>query len=122
VRLAQSLQFVLVALAVATTAGNQPLEVLESAYSARELELDPDPTREEWTDAPRVYARTDKAGVPIAGPPTEIRSRWTREDLYLLRIGLFRIGGANPRQHYSWRPTGGITFHAPEAFGTLRLR
>ena len=39
-----------------------------------------------------------------------------------LRIGLFRIGGTDPKQHYTWRPTGGITFHAPEAFGTLRLR
>jgi hypothetical protein len=39
-----------------------------------------------------------------------------------LRVGLFRIAGAQPRQHDTWRPTGGVTFHAPEAFGTLRLR
>jgi hypothetical protein len=39
-----------------------------------------------------------------------------------LRIGLYRIGGVSAKQHYTWRPTGGATFHAPQAFGTLRLR
>jgi hypothetical protein len=207
--------------------------VLESAYSPKELDLDPDPEREEWRNAPRVVAGRDKAGQAIPGPPTEIRSRWTTENLYLLytcpydelnlkpdptsssetprlwnwdvaeafigsdyehigrykefqvspqsewvdldidrgnpkgqagmkwnsgyavkgridgaariwygimripfraidsrppragrelRIGLFRIAGVNPKTHYSWRPTGGTTFHVPEAFGTLRLK
>ena len=206
--------------------------VIESAHSARELPLVADPNAPEWADAPRVFARVDKAGVPVAGPPTEIRSRWTAEHLYLLyicpyaelnvkpdpvtveetprlwnwdvaeafigwdeahigrykefqvspqgewvdldidrgdpkrqqgmrwnsgyavaaridrdakvwyglmripfraidprtpenghtlRIGLFRISGANARQHHTWRPTGAATFHVPEAFGTLRL-
>lgn len=206
--------------------------VIESAHSTRELAMVADPNAAEWTDAPRVFARVDKAGVPVAGPPTEIRSRWTAEHLYLLylcpytelnlkpdpvtgeetprlwnwdvaeafigwdeahigrykefqvspqgewvdldidrgdpkrqqgmgwnsgyavaaridrdakvwyglmripfraidprtpenghtlRIGLFRISGANPRVHYTWRPTGAATFHVPEAFGTLRL-
>jgi hypothetical protein len=58
--------------------------VLESAYSARELELDADPQREEWRSAPRVVAGTDKAGQPVPGAPMEIRSRWTNENLYLL--------------------------------------
>jgi hypothetical protein len=207
--------------------------VLESAYSPQEIDLDPDPRREEWRNAPRVMASRDKAGQLIPGPPTEIRSRWTNENLYLLyicpfdelnlkpdptpaaetprlwnwdvaeafigsdaerisrykefqvspqsewvdldidrenpqgqagmkwnsgyavrgridagarvwygmmripfraietrppqpgrelRVGLFRIAGVNPKTHYSWRPTGGATFHVPEAFGTLRLR
>lgn len=208
-------------------------DVFESAYSPRELDLDPDPKREEWRNAPRVVANRDKAGEPVPGPPTEIRSRWTKENLYLLyvcpydelnlkpdptssaetprlwnwdvaeafigsdyerigrykefqvspqsewvdldidrddpkgqagmkwnsgyavkgridtgariwyglmripfsaidtrapqigrelRIGLFRLAGANPKKNYSWQPTGGVTFHVPQAFGTLRLR
>jgi hypothetical protein len=212
---------------------SDPAAVLESAYSARDIPLDPNPTREEWADAPRVFARVDRAGQPVPGPATEIRSRWTREHLYLLyicpytelnlkpdpqttvetsrlwdwdvaeafigsdfehigrykelqvspqgewvdleidrenskeqrgarwnsgyqvkgrideqahvwyglmripfaaidtrppekgrelRIGLFRMSGANPRQHYTWRATDGATFHVPKAFGTLRLR
>ena len=31
-----------------------------------------------------MVADRDKAGQPIPGPPTEIRSRWTKENLYLL--------------------------------------
>ena len=210
-----------------------PETVAESAHSARELPMVADPSAPEWTDAPRVFARVDMAGLPVSGTPTEIRSRWTAEHLYLLytcpytelnlkpdpvtgeetprlwnwdvaeafigsdegpitrykefqvspqaewvdldidradpkgqpgmrwnsgyavaaridrdakvwygmmripfraidaraaekgrtlRIGLFRIAGTKPRQHYTWRPTGGVTFHVPEAFGTLRLR
>jgi hypothetical protein len=60
--------------------------VLESAYSPRELDLEPDPQREEWRNAPRVVVDRDKAGQPIPGPPTGIRSRWTNEHLYLLYI------------------------------------
>ncbi|MFN2444372.1 MAG: carbohydrate-binding family 9-like protein [Vicinamibacterales bacterium] len=40
-----------------------------------------------------------------------------------LRIGLYRIAGVEPaRRYFAWRPTGQITFHVPQAFGTLRLR
>ena len=214
-------------------AASRAENVVESAHSTRELPMAADPGSRDWADAPGVFARVDKAGLPVAGPPTEIRSRWTAEHLYLLytcpytelnlkpepvtaeetprlwnwdvaeafigseegpigrykefqvspqaewvdldidrsdpkgqqgmrwnsgyavaaridrdakvwyglmripfraidtrpaekgrtlRIGLFRIAGTNPRQHYTWRPTGGATFHVPEAFGTLRLR
>ena len=77
---------VLVCLVLSAAALSDPAAVLESAFSARDIPLDPDPTREEWADAPRVVARVDRAGQPIPGPPTEIRSRWTREHLYLLYI------------------------------------
>jgi hypothetical protein len=60
--------------------------VIESAHSAHEPPMAADPNAAEWADAPRVFARVDKAGVPVAGPPTEIRSRWTTEHLYLLYI------------------------------------
>ena len=224
---------VLVYLVLSAAAVSDPAAVLESAFSARDIPLDPNPTREVWADAPRVFARVDRAGQPIPGPATEIRSRWTREHLYLLyicpytelnlkpdpqptvetsrlwnwdvaeafigsdfehigrykelqvspqsewvdleidrenpkeqqgarwnsgyqvkgrideqahvwygmmripfaaidtrrpekgrelRIGLFRMSGANPRQHHTWRATNGTTFHVPKAFGTLRLR
>ena len=207
--------------------------VLESAYSPRDFDLNPDPNSQEWAKAPRVVAGRDYFGQPIAGPPTEIRSRWTKQNLYLLyicaydelnlkpdpnpavetprlwnwdvaeafigsdfthigrykefqvspqgewvdldinrddaksaegmqwnsgyavkaridaqakvwygmmripfraidtrppekgrelRIGLYRIAGVDPKKHYAWRPTGGTSFHVPQAFGTLRLR
>lgn len=39
-----------------------------------------------------------------------------------LRIGLYRISGAEPKRTYiAWRPTGASTFHVPDAFGSLVL-
>ncbi len=207
--------------------------VLESAYANAEFELSANPDSPEWTTAPRVIAERDYLHRPIPGPPTEIRSRWTKQHLYLLyicpytelnlkpdpvlteetprlwnwdvaeafigsdferitrykefqvsprgewvdldidrenpktqpgrtwdsgftvkgridpqkriwygemripftaidsrppqqgrelRIGLYRIAGADPRTYYAWQPTGQTTFHVPQAFGTLRLR
>src|SRR5262249_53469887 len=43
--------------------------VLESTYSAQEMDLVADPARPEWRDAPRVLADHDKAGQPIPGRP-----------------------------------------------------
>ena len=60
--------------------------VLESAYSPRDFDLNPDPAQDEWAAAPRVVAGRDYLGRAIPGPPTEIRSRWTAAHLYLLYI------------------------------------
>ena len=39
-----------------------------------------------------------------------------------LRAGLYRIAGVGEtKKYYAWRPTGQTTFHAPQAFGTIRL-
>lgn len=40
-----------------------------------------------------------------------------------LRLGLFRLGGSDPKARLAWvwRPSGQSTFHVPQAFGTLRL-
>ena len=210
-----------------------PSAVLESAFSAQEFELSADPASPQWAKAPRVTADRNYLSEPIAGPPTEIRSRWTKQNLYLLyicpfdelnlkpdpnpaeetprlwnwdvgeafigsdfehigryrelqvspqsewvdlaidrddpkgqegmkwnsgytvkgridrqakiwygemripfraidtrppekgrelRIGLYRIAGANPKKYYAWRPTGQTSFHVPQAFGILRLQ
>ena len=63
-----------------------PSAVLESAFSAQEFELSADPASPQWAKAPRVTADRNYLGEPIAGPPTEIRSRWTKQNLYLLYI------------------------------------
>jgi homoserine O-acetyltransferase len=209
-------------------------EPLESASISRDFELNSDPDSAEWRGAPRVSMSRSSLGQPIAGRPTEIRSRWTKDNLYLfyvcpfdeltlkpnpnpnaetnllwnwdvaeafigadyehighyaefevspqgewvdldinrddrkaergikwnsgfgvtaridreakvwyaamripwksidsrapepgreLRLGLYRCAGREPeRTLYAWRPTGLRTFHAPKAFGTLRLR
>jgi hypothetical protein len=68
------------------SAQDQGSAILESAYLQRDVELNPDPDSQEWSGAPRVVADRDYLGQPIAGPPTEIRSRWTKENLYPLYI------------------------------------
>ncbi len=64
----------------------QESAVLTSAFSPTDLELNTDPSSAVWAKAPRVVADHNYLGEPIAGPPTEIRSRWTKGHLYLLYI------------------------------------
>jgi hypothetical protein len=59
---------------------------LSSTFSAGDLRLDTNPNSEIWANAPRVTVDRDYFGDPIPGPPTEFRSRWTKEHLYLLSI------------------------------------
>jgi hypothetical protein len=70
--------------------------VLESGYLARDFTLQTDPESEEWRTAPRVVASRDKTGIAIAGRPTEIRSRWTGEHLYLLYICPYDVLNLKP--------------------------
>jgi hypothetical protein len=60
--------------------------VLESAFSKKDFDLTADPNRPEWAKAPRVTAGLDYLSKPIAGRPMEVRSRWTKQNLYLLYI------------------------------------
>jgi hypothetical protein len=63
-----------------------PSSVLQSTYSAHDFSLNPDPNSQEWRHAPKVFAHVGYKGEEWPGPPTEIRSRWTTKNLYLLYI------------------------------------
>ncbi|HVW87082.1 MAG TPA: carbohydrate-binding family 9-like protein [Bryobacteraceae bacterium] len=52
----------------------------------KDWEPNADPQSPEWDGVPGVEATKDLFGMPISLPPTEIRSRWTRKNLYLLFI------------------------------------
>ena len=58
----------------------------ERVFRQRISSRTPIPRAPIWAKAPRVTADRNYLGEPIAGPPTEIRSRWTKEHLYLLYI------------------------------------
>jgi len=75
----------LILLTVLLLAADAPA-VLESAYAARDFELSADASAPQWKDAPRVVLDRDYLGQPIAGRPTEVRSRWTNDHLYLLYV------------------------------------
>jgi hypothetical protein len=67
-------------------AAADPASVLESTYSRRDFDLSADPNSELWSTAPHVTADRNYLGQPIPGAPTEIRSRWSSQYLYLLFI------------------------------------
>src|SRR5262245_47613579 len=73
---------VLVGLALAAQGDSSA--VFESVYSPHELDLSPDPASADWASAPRVVIDRDYFGQPVGAPPTEVRSRWTAQNLYLL--------------------------------------
>lgn len=58
--------------------------VFRSAYAAEEVVLDTDPASAFWQGAPAVYAEVDSWGHMMPAYRTEIRSRWTKKNLYLL--------------------------------------
>jgi hypothetical protein len=59
---------------------------LESRFSAREFPLTADPNAPAWKGIPPVIAANDRYGKPINGHRTEIRSRWTKDHIYLLFV------------------------------------
>jgi len=74
-----------VALAFRPLAGAaDPAAVLESTYTPRDVDLTADPKTEFWSAAPHVAADRNYLAQPIPGAPTEIRSRWSDQHLYLM--------------------------------------
>jgi Carbohydrate family 9 binding domain-like len=59
---------------------------IESRYSRREFRLTADPASSHWRKVKPVIAGNDRYGKPVAGHRTEIRSRWTKDSLYLLYV------------------------------------
>jgi hypothetical protein len=60
--------------------------VFKSVYSAHDVPLTTDPRAAFWRAAVPVYAEGDTQGRPVPGYRTEVRSRWTTKNLYLLYV------------------------------------
>ena len=60
--------------------------VIESAYCATRLRVEPRSQKPRVAQGAARHRVADYLGQPIAGPPTEIRSRWTKDNLYLFYI------------------------------------
>lgn len=94
-----------------------------------DLDIDRDdpetPVRPDWNSGIVVKARIDERARTWYGemriPFRDLDIQAPRPGLEL-RLGLYRIAGADPRAYYAWQPTGQTTFHVPAAFGRLRLR
>ena len=59
---------------------------MESKRSRLDTKGDTDPDSVFWREAPAVFADRDTSGHPLPTHRTEIRSRWTNENLYFLFI------------------------------------
>jgi hypothetical protein len=55
-----------------------------SLHSSDEVASDTDPDSEFWKIAPSIWMRTNNYGQPIPGHQTEVRLRWTDQNLYFL--------------------------------------
>jgi len=60
--------------------------VIESVRSDNDVSLTVDPSSSFWHQAHSVILDKDKSGTPTAKFRTEVRTRWTKENLYFLFI------------------------------------
>lgn len=58
----------------------------ESKYAAHDVSAATDPHSSFWKDAPAVFVANDTYGKPVPNHKMEVRSRWTKNNLYLLFI------------------------------------
>jgi hypothetical protein len=75
--------------------------VIVSVRSDKDLPLTADPQAAAWKNVAGVFAENDSFGRPVPGLRTEIRSRWTDDNLYLLFICPFHELYLNPNPSQS---------------------
>jgi hypothetical protein len=73
----------LILLATETAIGSSRVKSSRSAYDASP---DTNPNSDFWRDTPAAFAETDIFGNSFPEYRTELRSRWTKENLYFLLI------------------------------------
>ena len=61
-------------------------EVFESKYASEDAALSTDPSSAFWKNAGVTYAEKGKNGENVGRYRTEIRSRWTKDNLYFLFV------------------------------------
>src|SRR5580700_3262837 len=64
---------------------------IASSYAASDFPLSANPQARQWKDAPPVIAENGPRGEPVPGHQTEIRSRWTRDNIYFLFICPYQV-------------------------------
>lgn len=67
-------------------APTSPPATFQSVFAANDVPLETDPHSPFWQQAIPVFAEVDDYGHVVPGHRTEVRSRWTHSNLYLLFI------------------------------------
>jgi len=90
---------VLALFAAAAFAAND--KSIESMKAAEDVALTTNPISSFWQGVPAVYGKRDRYGKPLPRYRTQIRSRWTRENLYFLFICPYDTLYLKPDPHTS---------------------
>jgi len=60
--------------------------LMESVKAENDVPVNTDPTSSFWRAARPIYADVDANGHPVSAYRTEVRSRWTKDNIYFLFI------------------------------------
>ena len=80
------MKILLIVITLCAGALAQSQAVIQSSKAGHDLDPDTNPASGFWKSAPAVFATNDNFGKPWTGLKTEIRSRWTKDNLYFLFI------------------------------------
>lgn len=80
----RALAIFLLAIGSVALAQNGESAIFKSVYAPADIALETDPRSAFWRDSLPVYAEVDIHGTAAPRYRTEVRSRWTKNNLYLL--------------------------------------
>ena len=82
--------FLLACLWLAFSAPAQPPAVMESVQANDDIPLNTNPDTPFWHEARPIFAQSDPNGKTLGEYRTEIRSRWTKDNIYFLFVCPYR--------------------------------
>jgi hypothetical protein len=90
--------------------------IFRSTYASGDVELGTDPRSAFWQEAPSVYAEVDSWGKTMPAYRTQVRSRWTMNNLYLLFACPYEELYLNPSPHAAQETYGLWNWDVAELF------
>ena len=82
-----------------------------SLWTPHDVELSLDEDADFWRVAPSTLLRTDSAGKVVPGHSTEVRQRWSDQNLYLLFLCPYERMHLRPSEPKLDEPTNGLWNH-----------
>jgi hypothetical protein len=70
-------------MSIVSAAGATP-STAESVYAQEDLALQLEPASDFWKASPPIYLENDRFGKAVPGYRSEVRTRWTKKNLYFL--------------------------------------
>ena len=108
--------FLLACLSLAFSAQAQTSNVMESVHAQADTPLNTNPDSPFWQKTRPIFAQSDPEGRPVPEYRTEIRSRWTKDNIYFLFLGPFRQLYLKPRPDAARETYGLWNWNVAEVF------